>query len=701
MKKITPLCLLFIFSLLTIHAEGLIEKTLHPVDDTYTYSDGTIRGMEDLLRTYHSTAGSQFRRISFLKFDLRGLSPFIESAKLRLYCEGFKAGGDNAHQFDLYPVLLNSWAEDDVTFLNAVEKLGVDQTALLGSYIVSAGSALEPGWIEITGSGLKKLLADSLAKNSSFICFRMREKNPVKNATAAVVVDFHAKENASGFAPELIVVEKNVDNLKLSTLLVDGAQVVSFNENTYQYIYKIPYNTIIIPQVGWAPKSPTSSVTSTQATSLTGTLAQRTAKVTVSNGTDLLSYSVIFELLPPPTESRLSSIVIEEQPIDQFSKDVKSYLYYLPYTATVAPTIIAESMDPAAQCNITYPSNIRGTLEERTAQLRTSSADGTAQDLYQIEFVVLPQLDIFLAIGQSNMAGRAPYTDKLDPIEEVYLLTPSARVEFASNPLNKYSNIRKDLSVQGLGPSYTFALTMKEHLKRPIGLVVNAQGGSSITAWYQPGKSNYDASLLRAKQAQKYGKLKGIIWHQGSSDNSAGQADNFASYKKNLLSMVTNLRVDLNEPELFFVCGELSERSEFDKFSQYVVQAVASYIPYSDYIVTDDTNLLSDNIHFDAPSNLILGERYAQRIIENVYKQTSIAPEKKSSVGVLSTDKEGVLVSNLPSDTLCQIYTVSGVLVYDHILRAQQNKSIPLTSGLYIVYLQNDLQTQTTKLSIQ
>jgi hypothetical protein len=93
MKKLLFHIFFLLFALAGLQSQT-VEQRLIPVDDTYTYSDNTIRGMEPFLKTYHSTAGSQFRRISFLKFDISGLSPFVQSVKLRLYCNGFPAGGD-------------------------------------------------------------------------------------------------------------------------------------------------------------------------------------------------------------------------------------------------------------------------------------------------------------------------------------------------------------------------------------------------------------------------------------------------------------------------------------------------------------------------------------------------------------------------------------------------------------------------------
>jgi lysophospholipase L1-like esterase len=149
---------------------------------------------------------------------------------------------------------------------------------------------------------------------------------------------------------------------------------------------------------------------------------------------------------------------------------------------------------------------------------------------------------------------------------------------------------------------------------------MNPQGGSSIKLWFKPGKTNYDATIERAKQAQKHGRIKAIIWNQGSSDNKDAKEDNFETYKANLKEMVENLRKDLNEPNLPFIVGELSERTDFIDFNAKVVRAVKDYIPNSDFVTAEGTKLLEDNIHFDAKSANILGERYAAKVLEFLTK---------------------------------------------------------------------------------
>jgi hypothetical protein len=232
----------------------------------------------------------------------------------------------------------------------------------------------------------------------------------------------------------------------------------------------------------------------------------------------------------------------------------------------------------------------------------------------------LEPLDIIFAIGQSNMAGRSPIED-YSILPNVYLMNADGNFEPASQPLNKYSNIRKELKIQGVSPSKNCMLSLQKSFNKPLGLVQNAQGGSVINQWFKPGKINYDSSLIRAKEAQKHGKLKAIIWHQGSSDAKDAKQDNFVSYKAKLKEMVENFRKDLNEPELPFICGELSEREDFIAFNSEVIRKVKEYIPNSDYVSSEGTRLLEDNIHFDAESANKLGNRYAEKVLLFVPKK--------------------------------------------------------------------------------
>lgn len=692
--------ILLIFSLLisiffsTFTAKA-VSRTLNPSDDTYTYSDNTIRGMETMLKTYHSTAGSQYRRITFLKFDISSLSPFAQSAKLRLYCNGFPAGGNAIHEFDLYPVTLNSWAEDDVTFLNFVDKVGADVTSpLLASYVVPAGDALSAGYIEFSDPNLLEYISDSLAAGKRYISFRMREKNSVKNGTSGVIVEFHSKENESGFSPELVIDEKDVEILKASDIKANNITIAGFSESKYRNVVSLAWNETIIPTVTATTKYPDATVSVTQATSLTGTESQRTAKVNIQNGSDILTYSVIFQLLPPPTEPRLTQITIDGKVLEFFDMNTESYNVYLPYTTSGVPVIAVQTYDPNATFQISNATEIASdkTIASRTAQITGTSADGQQTKVYKVVFEKLPKLDIVLAIGQSNMSGRGSFSDVTAPIDSIFLLTPAGEMEIAANPMNKYSNIRKDLSLQKLGPSYTCALALKNQLKKPVGFVVNAQGGSSITVWYQPGKSNYDATILRAKEAQRFGRIRAVIWHQGESDG--GIVD---SYMSKLSTMILNLRTALNEPDLYLVAGELAYwRGGGNASTPFntMIRTISSSITNSDWVSAEGLTPLIDvsDPHFDGASQKILGQRYADKLIQHVFNNaTATQAVKKNDLPKVTSNNQELKIQNNNTPMQYRINDLTARLIATGNLQQNETKSIFLTKGIYIIsYIQNN-----------
>jgi len=605
------------------------------------------------------------------------------------------AGGDKAHIWDVYPVTVNTWSEDDLTFTNAAQKAGADVTSplLASSASFDAGLAIEPGYIELSGSALTKALLDSVNAGKNYFSMRIRERNVVKNGTSGVIVDFHSRENSSGFAPELIVEEKNVEDAKLADLKVDDESIGSFSENTFSYVWRAEWNRTTIPTVTATVKYPEATTTITPATALAGNLAQRTTTVVVTNGENTLRYSVVFELLPPPTDASLSGINIDGKALDFFSPTKTTYKVYVPYSASTVPIVEATASDPKAGIAQVAAQKIEATAPEslRTMTINVTAANGIDQKLYSLIFEQLPEMDLFLALGQSNMAGRANLTgDIMSPIDNVFLLTPGGSVETASNPMNKYSNIRKDISLQKLGPVYSCALKLREQVQKPLGFVVNAQGGSSITVWYQAGKANYDATLIRAKEAQKWGRIKAIIWHQGESDGSIVD-----SYLSRLLTMVQSFRRDLNEPELPVIAGELGYwrggGTGSTAFNQ-MIRTISGTINNSDWVSAEGGNPLNNDPtdpHFDTESQLILGQRYADKLIQHLYISNITDNHKKKDPVTYQINKNEI---RLKSEEYL-LYTIAGIngqQIFQGKLYQNNEDRITLPQGLYILNINND-----------
>ena len=222
-------------------------------------------------------------------------------------------------------------------------------------------------------------------------------------------------------------------------------------------------------------------------------------------------------------------------------------------------------------------------------------------------------MDLYLCIGQSNMAGRADYGEKYrDTLVNVFLFTGDKENpwEKAANPLNKYSTVRKRMDMQKMGPSYGFAKEMAKAMPtKKIGLIVNAKGGTAIAEW-KPGETLYNEAVKQAKQAMTYGTLKGIIWHQGEADSGK-----YNSYMPKITELIAALRKDLNAPDIPFVAGQLSpakpKRKDFNNMILGLPEQVANT-----GVVTTENTVTIDSTHFDSDSQRLLGERYAIEMLK-------------------------------------------------------------------------------------
>jgi hypothetical protein len=238
----------------------------------------------------------------------------------------------------------------------------------------------------------------------------------------------------------------------------------------------------------------------------------------------------------------------------------------------------------------------------------------------------LKELDIYLLIGQSNMAGRAEIgVEDLDSLDQVFLFNGSTW-EKANNPLNKYSTVRKNLEMQQLGPGYSFGKSLAEKSGRSIGLVVNARGGTSINQWQKGylGEDDFDLyekTIDQLAKVKNRRSIKGIIWHQGESDQS-----NPEEYMALLKQLVNDLRGELGEA-VPFIAGEIGQWRKNSTEINAVIREIPKEIKHAYFVSSDGlTPLKGDRTdpHFDTPSQRILGERYAEKAFDIIYNPSII-----------------------------------------------------------------------------
>jgi hypothetical protein len=227
---------------------------------------------------------------------------------------------------------------------------------------------------------------------------------------------------------------------------------------------------------------------------------------------------------------------------------------------------------------------------------------------------------LFLLIGQSNMAGRGT-VEAQDQAPHPRVLTLNKAGEWvpAVDP------IHFDKSIAGVGLGRTFGLEIAEATPgATIGLIPCAVGGTPIDMWQpsalwdKPKSHPWDDAMIRAKLALKAGTLKGILWHQGESDSNRDKAP---AYAAKLAELVARVRVELNAPDIPFICGQPGQFAgkPWNEFQQQVDQALRelpTQVPRAAYVSAGGLTDRGDKLHFDAASARELGKRYAAAYLQ-------------------------------------------------------------------------------------
>lgn len=250
------------------------------------------------------------------------------------------------------------------------------------------------------------------------------------------------------------------------------------------------------------------------------------------------------------------------------------------------------------------------TVESRPMPGDTLTADG-------ICFVRLPRLRLVLCIGQSNMAGRGPMdAAAADTLRSVYLFNGNG-FERAVEPMNRYSTVRKELGMQRVGPAGSFAAHYAAATGAPVGIVVNARGGSSIDEWLPGSETDYLAKAVeRIRAAGDWGDVVAVLWHQGEADSAHPE-----HYEAKLRRLIGILRTELGNPSLPVVFGEIAHwnwtrRPEGTAPFNALLRSLR--IPHTACATAEGLEPMKDETdpHFSAPSQRELGRRYAEALLK-------------------------------------------------------------------------------------
>nr|WP_245872045.1 sialate O-acetylesterase [Dysgonomonas massiliensis] len=245
---------------------------------------------------------------------------------------------------------------------------------------------------------------------------------------------------------------------------------------------------------------------------------------------------------------------------------------------------------------------------------------------------------IYLCLGQSNMEGNARIEpqDKEDVNARFQMMAAVDCPDLQREKGQWYTAIPPLARCNtGLTPADYFGRTLAANLPEDvrIGVVMVAVGGCKIELfdkkncksyikdapeWMRSpieayGGNPYERLIELAKLAQKDGVIKGILLHQGESNNGE------EAWPMKVKSVYDNILKDLKlKPNSIpLLAGEVvhADQGGICAAHNALINKLPAVIPTAHVISSQGCPQAFDNLHFNAMGYRMLGERYAQTML--------------------------------------------------------------------------------------
>jgi len=255
-----------------------------------------------------------------------------------------------------------------------------------------------------------------------------------------------------------------------------------------------------------------------------------------------------------------------------------------------------------------------------------------------------PNFHIYLAFGQSNMEGNAtPENQDKQNVPERFKMMAAVNFNNPERKKGQWYTAVPPLCRQGTGltPCDYFGRTLCERLPEDIsiGIINVALGGTSIKMFdedmigdYLPtcadwlknyaaqyNNQPYKELIELAKKAQKQGVIKGILLHQGCTDNMQQWWPE--EIKKIYNRMLSDL--NLSPEEVPLLVGELVGQAEGGScygHNSACIAKLPSLIKHCYVISSSGCPQRGDGLHFTAEGYRTMGRRYAAAMLDFLEK---------------------------------------------------------------------------------
>ena len=264
-----------------------------------------------------------------------------------------------------------------------------------------------------------------------------------------------------------------------------------------------------------------------------------------------------------------------------------------------------------------------------------------------------PPIKIFIAAGQSNMEGPgnseeiekiAP--DLLNPRDDVWCIY--------AGRYSGWLEPRFGFRSGNFGPELKFGHMIGDHLDNEVVIIKSAIGGTRLHSDWRPPSAVaqrggqvgplYLDMIRRVHNLLKDPKafypdyegqgfeLAGLLWLQGETD--ACDPVEGLEYEANLIDFIADFRSDLGVDDLPIIIAQINDSDcwdDGDKQGPYIratQKKVAESDPYAAWFITSD---LDPGFHYDSPSHVVIGQRFAEATIP-LLRETTVNHAKGSAI---------------------------------------------------------------------
>ena len=305
-----------------------------------------------------------------------------------------------------------------------------------------------------------------------------------------------------------------------------------------------------------------------------------------------------------------------------------------------------------------------------------------------------PDFYIYLCFGQSNMEGNAVPESVDQTVDERFQMLACVNFQSPARTMGEWYPATPPIVRQetGLGMADYFGRTMVANLPENVrvGVVDVAIGGTQIEGFMQEEVATYIASMNpqiegwllnyfaaydndpyqrlvdMARIARQSGVIKGILLHQGESNN--GQTDWPQKVKTIYDRLIADLNLNAADVPLFVGETVRSELGGYCGGHNSVIADVPSLIPNSYVISSANCPQKGDGLHFTAQGYRIMGQRYAKKALSVQFNKEIEIEEPQLPSGLWTVDNR---VTSLSDNG---IYTLDG----------RKLSGQPTRSGIYI-----------------